>query len=285
MRKLSLNNGNSIDILGLGTYEMAPEKVKDSIDAAMKTGYRLYDTAQVYKNEREVSAGIKATGAKREDIWITTKVSTSSQGYEQAKASVLKSLSDMEQDYLDMVLIHWPGVKNIDHKSPKNKSLRHESYKALLELQSEGKIRNIGVSNFMPSHLSDLFEEFDQKPQLNQIEISPICYPKECIDFCQKNNVVVQSYSTLGRGLLLHDEWISKHPVLKRLQEKKGGISQHILKWAMDKDLCIIPKSITPSRIKENFESQSITLDEEDKEDLDHFPVSHRTCWDPYQIV
>lgn len=284
MRRIALNNKNQIDILGLGTYETKCEEAEKAIQAAMDAGYRLYDTAQVYKNEKQVSEGIKRTGIPRNEIFLTTKVSTANQGYEEAKKSVYDSLSLMGQEYVDLVLIHWPGVKGLDPTSTKNKGLRHGSYRALLELQEEGVVRNIGVSNFMVSHLRDLFEEFDKKPQVNQIELSPMCYPKDVVEYCQKNTVVVQSYSTLGRGLLLSEEYLEKYPALKRMKEK-GSLANQILKWSMDKDCCVIPKSVHPDRILENFKALSQPLDQEDSEFLDNFPVCNRTCWDPNTIL
>ncbi|KAI5134786.1 hypothetical protein NEAUS07_0960 [Nematocida ausubeli] len=284
MRKLALNNHNEIDILGLGTYETKCEEADVAISTAMKEGYRLYDTAQVYKNEKQVSEAIKQTGVSRGDVFITTKVSTSNQGYAEAMASVRESLKVMDLEYLDLVLIHWPGAKGIDLQSPQNKSLRHGSYKALLELQDEGVVRNIGVSNFMCTHLRDLFEEFDKKPQVNQIELSPLCYPKDVVAFCQENNVVVQSYSTLGRGYLLSEEYLQKYPQLKKMKEK-GSLANQILKWSMNKDCCVIPKSVHPERIIENFKALDQELDPEDEEYLNNFPLEHRTCWDPHTIA
>lgn len=283
MKMLELNDGGQIDALGLGTYEMQQEAVGGAVAAAMDVGYRLYDTAQVYKNEAQVSQGIKDTGRKREEVFITTKVSTERQGYENAKTSVIESLERMDLEYLDLVLIHWPGVKGLDKKSPENKKLRHESYRALLDLRKEGKIRHVGVSNFAVKHLRELFEEFEEKPQVNQIEFSPICYPSKIMQFCQNNKVVVQSYSTLGRGKLVSEEWIQKYPVLRRLQQK-GNVSNFILKWALDKGCGVIPKSTRPERIRENFGALSVTLDLQDAQDLDSFPVMHRTCWDPNEI-
>ncbi|KAI5192335.1 hypothetical protein NECID01_1901 [Nematocida sp. AWRm77] len=283
MEKLKLNNNNTIDILGLGTYEMKKEEAEKSVQSAMAAGYRLYDTAQVYKNEKEVSDAITRTGVGRDSIFLTTKVATANQGYDKAKASVLDSMKAMGQEYLNLVLIHWPGVSGVDAASAQNKALRHGTYRALTELQKEGLVKNIGVSNFMIPHLRQLFEEFDERPQVNQIELSPICYPKDVVDFCQENGVVVQSYSTLGRGLLLSNEWIEKYPVLKRMQGK-GSLSNQILKWAMQKQCCVIPKSKTPERIAENFQALTTVLHEEDALALDNFPVQHRTCWDPNTI-
>ncbi|KAI5126639.1 hypothetical protein NEPAR08_0558 [Nematocida parisii] len=284
MKRLALNNHNEIDILGLGTYETKCEEAELAISTAMKEGYRLYDTAQVYKNEKQVSEAITKTGISRQDVFITTKVSTSNQGYAEAMASVRESLKTMGQEYVDLVLIHWPGAKGVDLQSPKNKELRHGSYRALLELQEEGVVRNIGVSNFMTTHLRDLFEEFEKKPQVNQIELSPLCYPKDVVEYCQTNGVVVQSYSTLGRGLLLSEEYLQKYPQLKKMKEK-GSLANQILKWSMDKDCCVIPKSVHPDRIIENFNALSQTLDPEDDEFLSNFPVENRTCWDPYTIA
>ncbi|OAG31585.1 hypothetical protein NEDG_00060 [Nematocida displodere] len=284
MKTLPLSTGDTMSVLGLGTYEMPKDEVSQAIRTAMNSGYRLYDTAQVYKNQKEVSEGIKATGIDRKSVFITTKVATSNQGYERAKASVRESLETMGVEYLDLVLIHWPGAKGLDLQSREHKSLRHGSYRALLELQKEGAVRNVGVSNFMVGHLTGLFEEFEEKPQVNQIELSPICFPRETADFCQANGVVVQSYSTLGRGLLLSEEWVQRYPVLKNLKNQ-GSISARVLKWAINKNFCVIPKSITPSRIEENFSALSVDLSPEDEQALDEFPVSHRTCWDPNTIL
>jgi len=284
MQRLRLNNNREIDILGLGTYQMRKEEVENAVNAAMKNGYRLYDTAQVYRNEGEVASGIRKTGIKREDVFITTKISTANQGYSAAKESLRESMKVMDEEYLDLVLIHWPGAEKVELDDPKNKELRHGTYEALIELQKEGVVKNIGVSNFMISHLRDLFEAFHERPQVNQIELSPICYPKEVVEFCQENGVVVQSYSTLGRGKLLSEEWAEKYPVLKRMKQK-GDISAQILKWAMLKECAVIPKSKTPERIEQNFKALTAEISEEDVEGLDDFPVQERTCWDPNKIL
>ncbi|KAH9386342.1 uncharacterized protein NEMAJ01_1238 [Nematocida major] len=284
MRKLALNNHNEIDILGLGTYETKREEADTAVGAAMEAGYRLYDTAQVYKNEKQVSDAIKKTGMPRKEVFITTKVSTSNQGYDEAMRSVRESLSLMGEEYVDLVLIHWPGAKGVDLQSPKNKELRHGSYRALLELQEEGVVKNIGVSNFMCSHLRGLFEEFDKKPQVNQIELSPTCYPKDVVEYCQSNRVVVQSYSTLARGLLLSEEYLKSSAQLSRMKEK-GSLANQILKWSMNKDCCVIPKSVHPARIAENFKALEQALDPEDEEYLNSFPIQNRTCWDPNTIA
>lgn len=285
MHCLKMNNGLEIPVLGLGTYEMKKEDVKHSIQSAMEIGYRLYDTAQVYGNEKEVGEAISSlTLAKREEVFITTKVSTYNQGYEKAKESVKESLEVMGLSYLDLVLIHWPGVRGKDPHSPENKVLRHETYKALLDLQKEGLVKSVGVSNFMKSHLEALALEFKAVPQVNQIEISPLCHPKETIRYCKDNNIVVQAYSSLGRGLLFDKGLEEEVPVFKKLKTNPN-FSTLMLRWAVQNGFCVIPKSIHKERILENSKVFDVRLSEEDMEELNNIEKDKRTCWDPNTIL
>lgn len=283
-----MNNGVEIPVLGLGTYEMRREDVRQSVAWAMREGYRLYDTAQVYRNEKEVGEAIRALSGDtpRKDVFITTKVMTSNQGYSRCLESVKESLGVMGLDYLDLVLVHWPGAKGLDPRSPENKPLRHGSYRALLELQREGLVKSVGVSNFMKTHIEGLQEEFSERPQVNQIEISPLCHPKEAIRCCEQNGIVVQAYSSLGRSVLLRQEWADRVPVLKRLRERKDAqLSTLLLRWAVQNGFCIIPKSTHEERIIENTKVFEVEISQEDMEDLNNISVEKRTCWDPTVIL
>ena len=212
-KKLTLSNGVEIPILGFGTYKIEDDKVAvNSVREAIKTGYRHIDTASFYKNEENVGNGIreglKHTGLKRKDIFVTTKVWNTEQGYENTLNAFSNSLQRLNMDYVDLYLIHWPVTKDY---ADEWQSRIKETWKAMEKLYNEGKIRAIGVSNFLVHHLEELISGCEIEPMVNQIEFHPGHNQKETVEFCKKHEIVVEAWSPLGRGVILENEFLSEN--------------------------------------------------------------------------
>ncbi|WP_026839705.1 aldo/keto reductase [Gillisia sp. JM1] len=245
MRNLILNDGNIIPIVGFGTYKSQNQEGIESVISAISNGYSLIDTAAIYGNEEAVGKGIKASGVLRKDIFITTKLWRESLGYKSTKIEFEKSLKRLNLDYIDLYLIHWPAnAKNYDNWQKTNA----DTWRAMEELQAEGKIKSIGVSNFFQEHLEALFQTANVIPSINQIEFHPGYWQQELVEFCKRQNIVVESWSPLARGKVFGNE------VLKAIANKhKRSVPQVCLRWIIQHDVIIIPKSTSPRRIQENM--------------------------------
>ena len=245
MKKLILNNGHKIPIVGFGTYNSKEQEGIESVKCAITNGYRLIDTAAFYGNEEAVGKGIKASNVSREDIFITTKLWRESLGYESTKKEFEKSLNRLHLDYIDLYLIHWPAnAKNYDNWQKTNA----DTWKAMEELQAEGKIKSIGVSNFFQEHLEALFQTANLIPSINQIEFHPGYWQPELVEYCKRQNIVVESWSPMARGKVFGNE------VLVSISKRHNkSVSQVCLRWIIQHDVIVIPKSTTPKRIEENI--------------------------------
>ena len=245
MRNLILNDGNKIPIVGFGTYKSKDHEGMESVLSAISNGYSLIDTAAIYGNEEIVGKGIKASGVLRKDIFITTKLWRESLGYNSTKIEFEKSLNRLDLDYIDLYLIHWPAnVKNYANWQKTNS----DTWRAMEELQAEGKIKSIGVSNFFQEHLEALFQTANVIPAINQIEFHPGYWQQELVEFCKRQNIVVESWSPLARGKVFGNE------VLKAIANKHNrSVSQVCLRWIIQHDVIVIPKSTSPRRIQENM--------------------------------
>ncbi len=165
---VALPSGAKMPCLGFGTYQLSGKECVDAVIEALRVGCRHIDTAEIYRNDKEVAKAISISGVPRKDIFLTSKLAPNSQGYEEAKDACARILKGLQVDYLDLLLIHWPGVTKLKSESPDNLKIRHQTWKAMIEMQKDGKIRDIGVSNFQVRHLEALFKEFDVKPAVNQ---------------------------------------------------------------------------------------------------------------------
>ena len=277
-KKLTLSNGVEIPILGFGTYKIEDDATAlNSVRKAIKAGYRHIDTASFYKNEENVGNGIneglKFTGLKREDIFITTKVWNTEQGYENTLHAFNNSLQRLNMDYVDLYLIHWPVTK--DYADTWQSRIK-ETWKAMEKLYNEGKIRAIGVSNFLVHHLEELILGCEIKPMVNQIEFHPGHNQKETIKFCKKHEIVVEAWSPLGRGVILENEFLSE--IAKKYNRT---IAQICLRWIIQQDIVALPKSVTWERIKSNFEVFDFKLSQEDMDKITNMETTGYTGSDP----
>ena len=264
MKELTLNDGNKIPMLGFGTYKLLGQEGVESVKNALSKGYRLIDTAAIYGNESAVGEGIKASGVAREELFVTTKLWRENLGYESTKTELEKSLTRLNLDYLDLFLIHWPAnAKNYNNWQQANA----DSWRAMEELQIEGKIKSIGVSNFFHKHLDALFQMAKVIPAINQIEFHPGYWQPELTDYCKKKNLAVQSWSPLARGKVFGNE------VLEAISRKhKKSISQVCLRWVIQHDVIVIPKSASPKRMEENMDVFDFELSVEEMQKINTLP-------------
>lgn len=253
-----LNNGIDMPQLGLGVWQTADgAEVELAVTSALENGYRLIDTAALYGNERGVGKAIRESGIPREEIFITTKLWNSDQGDEQTvRAAFTDSLEKLGLDYIDLYLIHWPMP---------DKELYVETWKTLEKLHHEGKIRAIGVSNFMPEHLEKLLASATVVPAVNQIELHPYLPQHETRVFCEQHNIAVESWSPIGgsRGNLLENQ-----TVVSIADAHKKSPAQVIIRWHIQHGLIVIPKSVHPERIAQNIDVFDFELTDTEMQQL-----------------
>lgn len=261
-----MNDGHSIPMLGLGTYRSGiGRQTRDSVLHAFKVGYRHIDTASVYGNERDVGEAIRLSGLEREEVFITTKLWNTDQGYEPTIKALDRSLKVMELEYVDLYLIHWPVS-----------GAWKGSWKAMEQLKEEGKARSIGVSNFTMQHLDELLLEANIVPAVDQVEFSPFLYQKDLLDHCSEKGIVMESYSPLTKGIRLSD------PVLIDIANDQGMTpAQVMIGWSLNHGLVTIPKSTKPERIEENLKALTFKIDRSAMKLLDGLHEGLRTGWDP----
>jgi diketogulonate reductase-like aldo/keto reductase len=264
--RVKLSNGVQMPVFGLGTYQTRPGKeTREAVLYALKIGYRLIDTAAMYGNEKEVGEAVKASGIPREEIFVTTKLWNSDHGYDRALAAFEESRRKLGLDYLDLYLIHWPV-----------EGLRKESWRALETLLNEGKCRAIGVSNYMIWHLDELLKSSSTIPAVNQVEFSPYLHLSDLLEYCRSHRIQLEAYSPLTKGHMLSDP---------KLRQMAAGYSktpaQILIRWGLQKEVVVIPKSSRKERIKENSEVFDFVISGEDMRLLDSFDRNLRTSWDP----
>ncbi|RXY98364.1 aldo/keto reductase [Fictibacillus sp. S7] len=250
----TLHNGVKMPRFGLGVFKVKEgEEVIESVKAAIKNGYISIDTAAIYGNEEGVGQAIRESGVSREDLFITTKLWNSEQGYESTLKAFETSMEKLGLEYLDLYLIHWPG-----------KDKYKETWRAFEKLYNDGKIRAIGVSNFQVHHLEDLMSSCEIKPMVNQVEYHPHLTQKELHAFCKNNEIQLEAWSPLKQGQLLED------PALKEIADKHNKtVAQVILRWDLQNEVVTIPKSTKEHRIIENADVFNFELSSEDMERID----------------
>jgi methylglyoxal/glyoxal reductase len=267
MQNITLNNGIEMPILGLGVYETKPTNtIAQAVLAALELGYRLIDTAAIYKNEEQVGEALAQTSLPRSEIFVTTKVWMDDMGYDSTLRAYEASLQKLGTDYVDLYLIHWP----------KDKALRRSTWQALEQLYADKRVRAIGVSNYYTQHLKELFEYSDIVPAVNQFEYSPYCNPTKEVDFCQQSAIHIQAYAPLVRGLKKED------PRLIAIAHKYNKSTfQLLVRWALQMGASAIPKSVSKDRIAHNADVFDFEIDAEDMATLSTFHDDTRIAWHP----
>ncbi|MEE1304691.1 MAG: aldo/keto reductase [Agathobacter sp.] len=261
MERLKLSNGNEIPLVGFGTY-----KIKDSNEAynsvkmALEAGYTHIDTAAYYENEAMVGKAIRESGIPREELFVTSKLWKTELGYEKAMAGFERTMKEIGLDYLDLYLIHWPASPTHEENW---EEINLETWRAFIDIYKSGKVKAIGVSNFLPHHLKALMGT-EIVPMVNQIEIQPGFMQKETVDYCRENGIIVEAWSPLGRGRVLDN------PLLMELAAKYGKtVAQISLRWEVQNGIVTLPKSTHEERIKSNFDIFNFELSSEDMAKID----------------
>lgn len=256
-------------MFGLGVYQIPDGKpVRQAVQWALEAGYRLIDTAKLYGNERGVGAGIRESGVPREEVFVTTKLWNSDHGCDKTMRAFDESLRKLDVGYIDLYLIHWPV-----------EGLRNETWKAMETILEGDHCRAIGVSNYTIDHLESLLDTAKVVPAVNQVEFSPYLYQRGLLDYCNERRIQLEAYSPLTKGNQLDD------PKLVEIAETYGkSPAQILIRWVLQHDVVVIPKSSSRQHIRENAEVFDFEISEEDMARLDSFDEKLHTSWDPTDV-
>ncbi|MDD3130033.1 MAG: aldo/keto reductase [Candidatus Izemoplasmatales bacterium] len=256
MNKIKLNNNYEMPIIGLGTWRSKPEDAYKAVLVALEKGYRHIDTAAVYGNEEMIGKAIFDSQVKREDLFITTKVWNTDQGYENTLKAFSESIKKLGVDYVDLYLIHWfKGYEN---------SL--STYKALEDLYRQGKVKAIGVCNYNVHHLQHLLDNVEIKPMVNQVETHVTLQNHFLHDFCKANNIQLEAYAPLMSRKI--DELLTNETLNEIANKYNKTVPQIAIRWLIERGIVVIPKSVTPERIESNFDVFDFTLSKEDMDKI-----------------
>ena len=264
---MAMNDGHRIPVVGLGTWKSEPGSATyNAVLDSIKAGYRHIDTARAYDNESDVGRAVKDVDINRNDLFITTKLWNKDQGYDTAIEACEKSLTRLGCDYIDLYLIHWPL-----------KDKRNESWKAFIELKEKGLCKSIGVSNFTIDNLKELEDKFGILPVANQVEFHPYHYQKELLEYCNSKNILIEAYSPL-----VHAKRMDEPRLVSISEEISKTPAQVLIRWAMQKGLVVLPKSVNTNRIIENFAVFDFEISDSLMKRLDDLNERFVTCWDPH---
>jgi diketogulonate reductase-like aldo/keto reductase len=275
MTKLTLasavhqNDGTAMPLLGFGTYQIPDGGAcYRAVRHALDVGYRHIDTAAFYGNEEDVGRAVRDSGLARADLYVTTKLWNSDQGYDSALRAFERSLKRLGLDYVDLYLVHWPEPGK-----------RADSWRALEEIRKRGHCRSIGVSNYTVRHLEELLRSAQVMPVNNQVEFSPFLYQRKLLEFCAAKGISLTAYCPLTHGEKLD------HPAIAQIGAKYGKTgAQVLLRWALQHNVVAIPKSARNERIKENAALYDFELDANEMARLDALDEDYRTTWDPTRV-
>ncbi|MCA0984981.1 aldo/keto reductase [Halobacillus yeomjeoni] len=263
MQTMMLHNKVEMPQLGFGVWQVEEGEAVPAVTKAIETGYRSIDTAMIYGNEEQVGEAIRESEIKREELFITTKVWNSDQGFENTIQALETSLDKLGLDYVDLYLIHWPTPEFDEYV---------ETYKALEQLQKDGKVKAIGVCNFDVDHLQRLLDECEVKPAVNQVECHPYLAQNELKDFCRQHGIYVEAWSPLMQG-----GEVLQNDTIQSIAKKHGKTpAQVVIRWHLQNDTIVIPKSVTPSRIEENFNVFDFELTHEDMDAINQLDREER---------
>ena len=265
---LVLNNGVEIPQLGFGVFKVPPEKTRQAVLTALETGYRHIDTAKLYDNETEVGAAVRDSGLMRDEIFVTTKVWNTDQGYDATLRAFDASLERLGLDVLDLYLIHWPAPA---------RDLYVDTWRAMEQLYRDGRVRAIGVSNFQPDHLRRLLDRCDVVPVINQVELHPYLQQNEARKAHEELGVLTEAWAPIARGGALLED-----PVITALADKHARTpAQVVLRWHIEHGIVVIPKSVTPARIRQNIDVFDFELSAADMDAIAGLDRGMRTGPDP----
>ena len=265
----TLNNGITMPLLGLGVYDMYKREAEEAVTTALEIGYRLIDTAAMYKNETEIGNAVRASGVPRKDIFLTTKVADGDQGYDKTFRAFDESSRKLNCDYIDLYLVHWPIKKT-----------RKDTWRALEKLYADKRVRAIGVANYMIPFLNELETYSEVIPAVDQVEFSPYLFLEDLLNVCRRKNILLQAYTPLLRGQRFAD------PKLIGMADKYGRTpAQIILRWALQLGVSTIPKSSNPTRLKENFDVFDFHISEDDMKKISGFNENFRVVDDPISFL
>jgi len=263
MKSYTLNNGVSIPVLGFGTWKAENGEVAyQAVLEALKAGYRHIDTAAIYQNEESVGRAIRDSGISRQEIFVTTKLWNTNHSYEKARQAFEESMEKLGLDYLDLYLIHWPNPKLL-REDDEWKTRNAEVWRAMEDLYKEGKIRAIGVSNFLPHHLDALLETARIIPAINQVRLAPGVYQEEVVAYCREKGILLEAWGPFGQG-----ELFDKKEVQEIATKHGKSVAQIALAWSLAEEFLPLPKSVTASRIQSNLDCFGIELSKEEREVL-----------------
>jgi len=297
---VTLNNGKTMPLLGLGTWKSAPGEVARAVEHALKVGYRHIDGAYLYANEKEVGEGIRASGVAREEIFVVSKLWNTKHNPEDVEVACRKTLDDLGLEYLDLYLIHWPhAYQRGDVPFPTNESgqvIYDESlhptdcWLEMEKLVKKGLVKSIGVSNFNSVQIKDILEKGSIKPVTNQVECHPYLNQSKLLEFCQGHGITITAYSPLGSP---DRPWAPKgevglldDPKIKEIADKyKKSSAQILIKWQIQRGVIVIPKSVNPGRIEENANIFDFKLTPEEMEVIDSFNRPDGRLIDPKIII
>ena len=272
----TLENGLSIPKLGLGTWFIDDDQAAEAVRTAVKLGYRLIDTAQAYGNERGVGEGVRTCGVPREELFVASKVAAELKTYDEAKKSIDETLEKMGLDYLDQMIIHSPQPWNQFRVEKRYSEENKAVWRALEDAQSEGKVRVIGVSNFLRDDLENLLSDCRVKPMVNQILLHISNTDLALLDYCREQGIQVEAYSPIGHGEDINN------PTVKAIANARGASpAQVILAWHLAQGRIVIPKSLHAERLKENLAASQVELTAEDLSRIDGLESGNRLNADP----
>lgn len=276
---IKLANGTTIPCVGYGTFRTDPAVTKEAVMAALQAGFRHIDTARVYENEAGVGEAIKAAGIPRDQLFVTSKLWNADRGYEQTKAALDASLQRLGLDYLDLYLIHWPA--NRKQFGDRAAEINAETWRAFEDLYKAGKLKAIGVSNFLPHHLDELLKTATIKPMVDQVEVHPGWPQREAVKGIQDRGILVEAWGPLGG----QGATVLTNPVMAAIaaahQKKTAQVS---LRWLIQQGLVPLPKSVHEARIKENMQVFDFTLSAEEMAKIDALTDLGGQCAKPDEV-